>query len=75
MSNLFLSTKYAYHSILTRILLLKHLSENVSVNIILPVGFVGIIAHNEQFVSCYRLSIPEYRFCYKFEVKDICMNM
>ena len=26
----------------------------ISHAIILPVGFVGIIAHNEQFVSCYR---------------------
>ena len=34
------------------------MSEHVSVNIILPVGFVGIIAHNERFVSCYRISIP-----------------
>ena len=36
----------------------KHQSENVSVNIILPVGLVSIISHNEQFVSCYRIGIP-----------------
>ena len=28
----------------------------VSANIILPVGVVGIIAHNKQFVSCYGMS-------------------
>ena len=44
---------HAYHSILTRILLLtsvKQMSEHVSINIILPVGLVSIIAHYEQFV-------------------------